>query len=296
MCERIGLGLRKIKGKTAVAAAAVLPFLHEPDLLKWTEALSKGAATTYDKAMDLEYLKTGIGGSYHRLFDGGHTIWGSLKAVRDALPDDSPLQEAAGWIQAYAKDLTTVRGMPFFDLDKADFDQWAEALVGAIPGVKKEYLFDLLNFDAIEVCAAGLSVVGAVFALKRNDRKKLAELIGATGVTSVAYGNPISALATIGVMGYAFWKHGGTEVSTIVKGGGLAGVSTLLFSLLGMPVVVELVIVLAVIVLLRKQVLENQALEKWIKEKFATAMTVGSELLKPEVIAAALPARSRRGQ
>ena len=39
-----------------------------------------------------------------------------------------------------------------------------------------EYLYDLVNFDGMEVCAAGLSVVGAVFALKSDDREKLAGL------------------------------------------------------------------------------------------------------------------------
>jgi hypothetical protein len=78
--------------------------------------------------MDAEYLRAGIGGAYHRLFDEGHTIWGSWEAVREALPGDSRLQEMVGWIGAYAKDVTTMKGMPFFNLDKADFDGWANAL------------------------------------------------------------------------------------------------------------------------------------------------------------------------
>ena len=71
MCERTGAGLSQIKGKTTAAAGAILPFLHEQDLLKWTEALTKTAATAYDKAMDREYLKTRTGGAHHRLFDVG---------------------------------------------------------------------------------------------------------------------------------------------------------------------------------------------------------------------------------
>jgi hypothetical protein len=101
-----------------------LDFFQKPDLLKWTESLTKGAATVYDKAMDAEYLLTHIGGGEHRLFDGGHTIMGSWQAARDALKDDTKAQEIIGWAEAYVKDLTITMGMPFLLVDKADFDRW----------------------------------------------------------------------------------------------------------------------------------------------------------------------------
>jgi hypothetical protein len=31
--------------------------------------------------MDEKYISEGIGGSYHRHFDGTHTLWGSRKAT-----------------------------------------------------------------------------------------------------------------------------------------------------------------------------------------------------------------------
>ena len=37
------------------------------------------------KAMDAEYLRTHIGGGWHRLYDGGHSLVGSWKAVSEAL-------------------------------------------------------------------------------------------------------------------------------------------------------------------------------------------------------------------
>ena len=52
--------------------------------MRWSKAWSRGPATIYDKAMDAEYLTTYIGGGNHRIFDGGHTILGAIKAVRDA--------------------------------------------------------------------------------------------------------------------------------------------------------------------------------------------------------------------
>ena len=59
-----------------------------------------GKATIYDKAMDAKYTnpatKPEMGGSYHRLFDGGHTIKQALEASHNASPDDNIIQEALG--------------------------------------------------------------------------------------------------------------------------------------------------------------------------------------------------------
>ena len=49
---------------------ALLPFLSQIDLLKWSKDVVNGIDGLYDKAMDAEYLKTHIGGGNHRLFDG----------------------------------------------------------------------------------------------------------------------------------------------------------------------------------------------------------------------------------
>ena len=40
--------------------------------------LVEGAPTIYDKAMDAQYIATHVGGSFHRLFDGGHTLFGAF--------------------------------------------------------------------------------------------------------------------------------------------------------------------------------------------------------------------------
>ena len=60
------------------------------DLNNLVAAAVKGSATIYDKAMDANYLdpllRPGLGGSYHRLFDGGHTIAGAVRAARGRIP------------------------------------------------------------------------------------------------------------------------------------------------------------------------------------------------------------------
>ena len=82
--------------------------------------MAEGPATIYDKAMDVGYLATNIGGGNHRLFDGGHTIAGAMKAVQGASTEDSLIQEGFGFVQGMFRDLTTSKGLPLANWDKGD--------------------------------------------------------------------------------------------------------------------------------------------------------------------------------
>jgi hypothetical protein len=106
---------------------STLEFLQTVDLLKWTEWLTEGAATAYDRSMDRIGNAMRVHGNEHRLFDGGHTIWGSWKASAEAAAkeNDSGYERVLGWAEAYMKDFTTTMGMPFTTIDKQNFDQWA---------------------------------------------------------------------------------------------------------------------------------------------------------------------------
>lgn len=97
---------------------AALGWKDNSEFSKWlTEHLSNQRETIASKAMDAEYLRTHIGGSWHRLYDGGHTLVGSWNAVRDALPDLDTLDQLGAWANAYWQDLVTARGMPVILLD-----------------------------------------------------------------------------------------------------------------------------------------------------------------------------------
>ena len=84
--------------------------------------MAKGPVTTYDQAMDAEYLATHIGGGNHRLFDGGHTIAGAFEAVRAASPDDGLIEEGLGFVQGMFRDLTTTKGLPLANWDERTYD------------------------------------------------------------------------------------------------------------------------------------------------------------------------------
>lgn len=264
----------KLRGSSAWATS--LAFLQVPDLLKWTESLTEAAATVYDKAMDAEFIKTGIGGAEHRLFDGGHTIIGSWRAVQDALPDDTIVQEVIGWSSAYVKDWTTTMGMPIATLDKANFDGWVEAVTKNVPLLDRRYLYDLCTFDAMETLSAALGVVGVLFCFQKRDKGRLGEILGAMGILSIMAANPIMGIATVASTAYAYWKHGSVDTARAVRGGGMAAISVVLFSVMALPLVVELVIVLTVTTLLRKHIVDNKQIAVWLRS------SLEGSLLTPE--------------
>ena len=129
----------------------------------WIQSLVSGTPTIYDRAMDATYNATHTGGGLHRMFDGGHTIPGAFRAVRDASPDDSIFEEAAGLLQSLARDATTPMGLPLVNWDQDTFNGLADAL-GTV-GVPRDWLIDMVNYDAAELAGASIG--------HRSDRPQL---------------------------------------------------------------------------------------------------------------------------
>jgi hypothetical protein len=99
---------------------SALDWKDNGELSRWlTRHFSHQAPTPGSKAMDAEYSHSYIGGGWHRLYDGGHTLAGSWTAVTGALPDLSRLDQIGTWANEYWKDLITTNGMPIVVLDHA---------------------------------------------------------------------------------------------------------------------------------------------------------------------------------
>lgn len=262
----VGAGAQRTTAFLGESSGAIASFLALPELLRWTESVTKSAATIYDKALDAKFLRTHIGGGNHRMFDGGHGLRGAWVQVRDVAPDDSLGEAVLAYAEALWKDGTTVKGLPFATWDKADYDRFAEHLC-SVPGVNRAWVYDLLSYDVFEVFSAGLGTVGVLFALRRDDLEKLSELLGSLGITSILSANPIMGLMVIMTTGYAYSRKrrdnaDGTRLSVTraASGATLAGFSAALFAILGLPVLVELGVVLVASHLAKKHVLENTVL------------------------------------
>lgn len=246
----------KLSAAAVSSAGTIGAFLSQPELLKWSEKLTESSATVYDKALDAEYLRTHLGGGNHRLFDGGHDLASAWDRVQNAAADDSFRREVVGYAQAIWKDVTTQQGLPFATWEQGNFTEFAGAL--AKLGISKDWTYDLLSYDVFEVLSAGLSCVGLLFALERQDLEKLSEMLGAMGITSILSANPLTGLVAIAVTAYAYRKKrdqegaSGIDRASVAKGALVAGLSSATFVLLGLPVLVELAIAMVVVGLAKK--------------------------------------------
>ena len=200
------------------------------DLNGLLQDVVKGPATIYDKAMDAVYNATRIGGSNHRLFDEGHTIAGAIQAVRDASPDDTIIEEAMGFLQGIFRDMTTVRGLPLANWDKATYGQVAGFLEEQFR-IPRGWFNDLNSYDASELLGGVIGVVSTALSWNRADTASFSKLVGGMGVSAVMSANPLLLIVTVVAMAKAFHKaHQTGDYADFVDGylkGGLGAGATI---------------------------------------------------------------------
>ena len=211
---------------------------------RWLTNLLASPATIYDKAMDATYLTTHVGGNYHQLFDGGHSLLGVIKAEHNASPDDSIIQEAVGTVSAIFKDFVTVRGIPFFTWDKATFDSVAGMLESNLH-IPKSWFYDLNTINATELLTASIGAFALILNWNNEDREAFAKTIGSTAIVSVIGANPILMVVTLAALAKSFTdarREGNyTEfVEGLAKGGVVTGAVIATASVVGGPVYVGL--------------------------------------------------------
>lgn len=274
-----GAGKTKKAAKNAATftkkrAAGIFPgsiaFLSTTELLKWSESITESAASVYDKALDAEYLKSHIGGGNHRMFDGGHDIVSAWDAVKEASIDDSLQQEVVGYTSALWKDLTTERGLPFVTWSKDQYDASAEWLSSTVPIASKSWFYDLMSFDVFELLSTSLGVAGMLYALSKDDKERLSEMLGSMGVISIMSANPLMGIAAVlcAAHSYAIKKNELDKVK-MATGAGIAGLSITIFGILGLPILIEFGIVLVVTKLIKNAMVDHKQFLLIMKKRVA---------------------------
>jgi len=183
----------------------VLASVLSKDLNAMLSRLVDSSATIYDKSMDAEYLRTFIGGGNHRMFDGGHTLLGAFKAVRDASPDDTIIQEAMGLLEGLFKDLTTTKGLPLVNWDKSTYDQVANYLQSSF-NIPKDWLYDMMSYDASELLGSLIGAVAVAFAWNRSTTEEFSRIVGGMIIPAIMRANPLLLIVTIVSLAKAFHK------------------------------------------------------------------------------------------
>ena len=239
--QRLRDGAARVMGSTVSVASqlltgsqALLASSLSTDLNNLIQAMVQGSASIYDKAMDANYLdpllQPDMAGSYHRLFDGGHTIAGAFRAARDAAPDDNIIQEALGAVQGLLRDGTTPRGLPLANWDKGTFDNVSGSLESTF-GIPKSWFYDLNTYDAAELSSSIVGVVALIFAWNRADTEAFAKMVGSMGLIAVMSANPLLLMVTIVALARSLQKARQTgEYAEFVDGqlkGGIGAGATL---------------------------------------------------------------------
>ena len=209
----------------------------------WLQEMVSGRPTIYDRAMDAAYNATHIGGGNHRLFDGGHSLVGAFQAARDASPDDSIVEEAAGLLQALARDATTPRGLPLVTWDQQTFNGLTDTL-GRV-GIPREWVIDMVSYDAAEVIGASVGVLAIALNWNSDDVEQFAQLVGGMGLSAVVGANPLLLMVTVVALAKAYhtaqktgdWKE---FADGLARGGICTGAVILVTSMVGGPAMVVL--------------------------------------------------------
>ncbi|MYE54481.1 MAG: hypothetical protein F4X34_04705 [Chloroflexi bacterium] len=209
----------------------------------WLQEMVSGRPTIYDRAMDAAYNATRIGGGDHRLFDGGHSLVGAFQAVREASPDDSVFEEAAGLLQALARDATTPRGLPLVTWDQDTFNGLTDSLSRV--GIPREWVIDTVSYDAAEVIGASVGVLALALNWNSDDVEQFAQIVGGMGLSAVVGANPLLLVVTVVALAKAYhtarktgdWKE---FADGLARGGICTGAVILATSMVGGPAVVVL--------------------------------------------------------
>ena len=193
-----------------------------PQLNDLVQAAVKGKAIVYDKAMDAEYLATHIGGGNHRLFDGGHTLLGAIKATHGASPDDTFIQEALGGMQGLLRDMSTPKGLPLANWDKPTYDSVANSLHSTF-GIPKDWFYDLNSYDVGELLGSAVGVVSLIFGWNKAETESFASLATGMGMSATVSANPLLLAVSVVAFGRAFHKANHADEYVELAEGGLKG-------------------------------------------------------------------------
>lgn len=206
------------------AYTAALTWKNNSELSEWlADHFSNQSATIFSKAMDAEYLSTHIAGGWHRIYDSGHSLADSWKAVSGALPDRNALEQLGTWANEYWKDLITTRGMPIIVFDHAE--------------QLSEYLKHL---DCVNVAQLiGGEICGVSIYCNWNDPAKLVSSCSAIQCGGIVYANviaPLVGLIGIGRACFLLQKSEQKDLQSLIepalKGLARGGASILVISIM----------------------------------------------------------------
>ena len=103
------------------------------------------------------------------------------------------------------RDLTTSKGLPLANWDKATYDHAASFLETRFQ-LSREWFYDLNSYTAAEVVGGTVGILAVVFQWSRADTESFSRIVGSMGVAAVLSANPLLLVITVVAVARAFQR------------------------------------------------------------------------------------------
>lgn len=229
-------------------ALAWLNYLNETTLSKalerWSAEEFNTLSNSFTKALDgsfaAEGLKSGadyVSPTLHRLIEAGHTLPEAFKRGREALNNDTVIQELWGTTEALLSDMSSVVGLPLINISKETAEEWLEWLKPL--GIDEKRFADFLSYNTVELAGSAIPALALMFSWNSDDTRKFTELVGTLALTTAYAGNPFGLIISLVGLARSFQNAKRGNISTtdwlksLGKGGVTSSIVLISMSLLG---------------------------------------------------------------
>jgi len=283
----------KIPSKDDLTANAMvwMNFLTESSVSKalerWSAENFNTLSNEYTRIIDgsfIEGLKSGaeyVSPALHRLVEG-HTLPEAFKRGREALQNDTTIQETFGTLEALLSDMSSVIGLPVVEFGK----EKAEAFRGAFAaiGIDEKRFADFFSYNTVEVVGSVIPALALMFSWNTDDSVRFAKIVGALGVSTGYAGNPLGAIVVLVGLAKSFQKakENNISVKSWAKSLGSGGVTST-FVIVSMSLVGPSIWVFGISVLIAVNLMKA----KGIDVSWSRATKYFFELLKKQTPASA---------
>ena len=271
--------IKKKINKVSVVVSGLLSVPYGKQLEKFFSNIVDETPSVYDKAIDKFYNDTGIGSYLHRLFDHSHSPVKMWEKVRDALPNDSNVDELKNYFISMVKDLQTPMGIPLHNIENKEAYDLLVSKISSTFLIKKQWLYDIQEVNLLEVFSSTLGVVALFFGWKKKDKEEFAELCASLGLAGAVGANPLLLIISLVSLAKAYTQNKNKNKFNKGPLRGFVGMGSFIMtaSLFSSPII-GVIIGLAVAISVKKSLkkLEFQEVYDWFKEnitKYADAIS-----------------------
>lgn len=176
----------------------------------------------------IDGLKSGaeyVSPALHRLVEG-HTLPEAFKGGREALQNDTTIQETFGTLEALLSDMSSVIGLPVVEFGKEKAEAFRDAF--AAIGIDEKRFADFFSYNTVEVVGSAIPALALMFSWHTDDTVRFAKIVGALGVSTAYAGNPLGAIVVLVGLAKSFQKakENNISVKSWAKSLGSGGVTS----------------------------------------------------------------------